>query len=362
MVSAPLFRLDLPLTSSAPPREPRMVEAERAADTAIDRLRQQLAEVEAGKRDRIELPKALLRGADLSGLDLTGADLSGANLAEANLTRTVLFGADLSGAALVDATLDEVELSGANLRGAFLHGARGRQAGLGGASLVGADLGDARLPGVSLVDADLEGADLRCASFEEGRLNGAKLSGADATSACLRGADLSGVAMGGGTFDRCDFRGALILEVIDYEHARFIGADIRDVPPLGAQLWKRFVADQNYLAEFRARGRGAEIWYQLWWLTSDCGRSLSRWAAATTIQLLLFGLAYTQLAVDYGAHATALSPYYFSVVTMTTLGYGDVQPASMGAQLVAMLQVILGYVMLGGLLSILSNKMARRAD
>jgi hypothetical protein len=47
---------------------------------------------------------------------------------------------------------------------------------------------------------------------------------------------------------------------------------------------------------------------------------------------------------------------------MTTLGYGDVIPVSTGAQMIAMLQVLLGYIMLGGLLSIFSNKLARRAE
>ena len=49
-------------------------------------------------------------------------------------------------------------------------------------------------------------------------------------------------------------------------------------------------------------------------------------------------------------------------VTLTTLGYGDVLPKTPTAQVLAMLEVVTGYVMLGGLLSIFSSKMARRAD
>ena len=66
--------------------------------------------------------------------------------------------------------------------------------------------------------------------------------------------------------------------------------------------------------------------------------------------------------VDYGDHETWLSPIYFSVVTVTTLGYGDALPASAMAQLLVMIQVTGGYLMLGGLISILSNKLARRAE
>jgi len=53
---------------------------------------------------------------------------------------------------------------------------------------------------------------------------------------------------------------------------------------------------------------------------------------------------------------------YYSIVTLTTLGYGDVVPASAPAQVLATIQAVLGYVGLGGFLSILANKMARRAD
>ena len=54
---------------------------------------------------------------------------------------------------------------------------------------------------------------------------------------------------------------------------------------------------------------------------------------------------------------------YFSVVTFTTLGFGDVSPnlANRTAQVVVMAQVVIGYIMLGGLVSILANKLARRA-
>ena len=50
--------------------------------------------------------------------------------------------------------------------------------------------------------------------------------------------------------------------------------------------------------------------------------------------------------------------------TLHRLGrrYGDIVPASAAAQGIAMLEVVIGYMMLGGLLSIFSNKIARRAE
>ena len=52
---------------------------------------------------------------------------------------------------------------------------------------------------------------------------------------------------------------------------------------------------------------------------------------------------------------------YFPIVTLTTLGFGDYTPASIPAQIVVMSDVVLGYVMLGGLISIFANKLARRS-
>ena len=66
--------------------------------------------------------------------------------------------------------------------------------------------------------------------------------------------------------------------------------------------------------------------------------------------------------MDLGDNPTWFSSFYYSVVTLTTLGYGDVTPASTAAQIVALIEVVIGYVMLGGLICLLSNKLARRGE
>ncbi|MFB3885421.1 MAG: ion channel [Thermodesulfobacteriota bacterium] len=66
---------------------------------------------------------------------------------------------------------------------------------------------------------------------------------------------------------------------------------------------------------------------------------------------------FTQKGLDW------IDVLYFSVVTFTTLGFGDVTPqiGNHTAEIWVMIQVVIGYVMLGGLISILANKLARRA-
>lgn len=130
----------------------------------------------------------------------------------------------------------------------------------------------------------------------------------------------------------------------------------------GAYLVRRYIADENYLYEFQTSSRFHRFLYLLWWATSDCGRSLLRWGVFGGCATLIFAAIYTQVDIDFGAHQTPFSPIYFSFVTLTTLGYGDAVPASLAAQVVVTFQAVSGYVGLGGLLSILGNKMARRAE
>jgi hypothetical protein len=175
-------------------------------------------------------------------------------------------------------------------------------------------------------------------------------------------ANLAGATVQHADFTEADLRGARITPLSEFATACFVRTDIRDVDFSGAYLVRRQIMDENYLFEFRSQSAYHRAIYRIWWATSDCGRSLLRWSLWTALMTVLFGYAFGFVDVDYGKHPTGLSSYYYSLVTLTTLGYGDVIPASRAAQFVAMVEVVIGYVMLGGLLSIVSNKMARRAE
>jgi len=300
--------------------------------------------------------------ADLAGVDLSRCDLRGADLSRADLRGARFHGADLRGCVLQEARLDDADLTSANLECAQLSGVHAVGTGFGHARLAGANLFHAHLTGSTFAAADLSGADLRTARMASVSLRDAVLTSVDATGTCLQEADLHGARLDRACFDGADLRRASVTGAQGYPTASWIGTDVRDVDFCGAWLMRRHVLDENYLHEFRHQST-LNLWvYRLWWLSSDCGRSATRWAGWTVIIALIFAGVYQLCDVDYGSHETWLSPLYYSVVTLTTLGYGDVLPASAGAQLAAMLQVVIGYVMLGGLMSIFSNKMARRAD
>jgi len=317
---------------------------------------------ETGRAGKLDLRSLSLVDADLSGLDLTGSDLSGADLSRANLVRTTLTRAKLVGTTFFRATLSHADFSGADLSHASLAEAVADHTGFGLACCTGASFVHADLTGATLVQTDLSRADLRMSTLARARLCGAKLHDAALEKADLSGADLSDADVHGAVFDGADLRGSVLRGVHGFHKARWVGIDLRDVDFTGAHHCRRFILDQNYLEEFRCRGPWSEVLYRVWWVTSDCGRSMLRWTLCTLALAFVFAGIYPFVSLDYGEYRTPLSPLYYSIVTLTSLGYGDVVPSSASAQVVVMIEVLAGYFMLGGLLSILSNKIARRAE
>jgi uncharacterized protein YjbI with pentapeptide repeats len=299
---------------------------------------------------------------DLAGADFSGADLSGADLTRANLKSAKFFKTKLQDTTLIGADLSDAELTGANLSGAHLEDVIARNAGMGICSLQNAKLFNANLEGATLSKANLKGADLRCANLKNSRIREADLSESDFTNSVLQSADLSLTNVSGASFNNSDMRDARLRLIKGFQKASWIGVDIRNINFAGAYQLRRFIADQNYLKEFRESDKLSSILYYFWWISSNCGRSMTRWCLWIFILSLFFSGLYMLVGVDFGPYHTWFSPLYFSIVTLTTLGFGDVIPATASAQIVAVLEVITGYLMLGGLLSILSNKMARRAE
>ena len=332
------------------------------ASKAVDAL---IAQMRSGKRLQ---PGDAFRGAtlidrDLSGVNLAGADLSGTDLSRTNLTRANLVGTNLEGAVLFGATLDHAELLKANLRGADLTQASARGTGFGGADLDKANLFNATLTGATFTQANLTGVDARTADLTGARLRECCLHDADCSQSVLCEADLGESDVRGATFEGADLRRSRLSGVREGTAANWIGADILDVDFRGAYLVRRHIVDQNYLHEFRRQSKTTEAVYWVWWATSDCGRSFVRWGLLTAVLAAIFAVLYQFVELDLGGRPDNwMTTIYFSFVTLTTLGYGDIVPTSAVARIVALVEVIAGYMMLGGLLGIFANKMARRAE
>lgn len=314
------------------------------------------------KPDLPVLRGAKLAGEDLSGLELSGLDFSGADFSGANLSGSNLSMSKLCKANLHRANLDRCELIASDLTRANLNECSAVNAGLGGADLTHASLIGAKLHGATLSKSILREADFRAADLEGARMSESDLTGAVFTRANLKRVDLKRSCVYKASLGLADLRGARLMGIKKFYKAHWVGADIRDVDLRGAYTIRRYIEDENYLYEFKTRSRYHAFLYWAWWLTSDCGRSIARWGIWVIVVTVIFALIYTLVGVDFGSHQTPFSPLYFSIVTLTTLGYGDVLPTSTTAQVLTAIEALFGYVGLGGLLSIMANKMARRAD
>lgn len=358
----PVNRLDLPPQQEQGNRNGDHARWREKTNGELTRLETVLSAIRAGKPAPPDLRGIRLIGESLEGADLSGVDLSGAELSSANLSGANLLGAKLVGASLYETDLTNAELLGANLTDANLERCNGQRAGFGGANCTRTRFFESDLAGATFTDAKLEQADLRLAMLDGARLRGANLQGANFEQASLQAADIEYALVEGANFDRADLRKVRLRGLKGCEQASWLGADIFEVDFTGAYLIRRHIMDENYLFEFRNRDRKSAVLYVLWSATSDCGRSVGRWALWTALFAVGFAVLYSQMDIGWGEDPTPIAPLYFSVVTLTSLGYGDITPHTSIGQITVIVEVVVGYVLLGGLISILSTKMARRAD
>jgi hypothetical protein len=261
--------------------------------------------------------------------------------------------------------------------------------------LRGISLNRHSLEGEMLNWADLSGAKLLITDLRGTRLYGAVLNKVQAVEADFRGALLSRADLSGAILVRADIRGA------NLESANLSKADVTDVRfdrrgvyrgiqldgAYGNPRFIRFAKDQEFIEEFRSNRWRFWLLYLPWLIFADCGRSFSRWAAWSILFALFFGFVFgnpesltwlpeslrpvvelssrcdppESLMIDGCREKTWFTPYYFSIVTFTTLGFGDITPLNLAGEIWITIEVILGYIMLGGLISILANKLARRS-
>jgi len=268
------------------------------------------------------LEGAWLEEAHLWGADLREAHLEGAGFPKAHLEKAVLEEAYLERTHFMNAHLEEACLVNAHLEGAIFWATH----------LQGACLGNTRLEGTSFEAAHLEGAEFETAFVD----------GFTQIWNCYvdRETDFSGVA----------------LESIQIDPAT------------------------KQLLEYNIRRDNWEEWYDkhpamkwlvrpFWWV-SDYGLSTGKIVLTFFLLAGIFAWFYFILecchagAVDGLTVKPNMSPWhayplalvrslYFSIVTMTTVGFGDIHanPQSILGHVLIALQVLLGYTILGALIT-----------
>ena len=145
----------------------------------------------------------------------------------------------------------------------------------------------------------------------------------------------------------------------------------------GDAVFRRYAMDQDFIETIEDQKEGHAFWFRFWlgfWkISCNYGQSLFRWGLWSIFFALLFAGVFTfglgQEHFDFARNASGEplldfcfeTMLYYSIVTFTTLGFGDVFPATHAAARWVMAEVIVGYIMLGGLISILATKLARRS-
>ncbi len=96
--------------------------------------------------------------------------------------------------------------------------------------------------------------------------------------------------------------------------------------------------------------------YWIWKMTASYGESLGRWFISCLAALLLFSFLFYLT----GSIAPVTHPFdyfYFSTITFSTLGYGDLHPTSTIGQVLSCLEVGCGFIMFGVLLTLVGTRL-----
>jgi hypothetical protein len=332
--------------------------------------------VEAWNAWRHENPhiEADLTGANLEGLNLSRVNFSHVKLNKANLSLACLDNADLSHAQLKNVNLSHAQLQKshlafANLERAVLLYANLKRSDLRGAYLKHAVLEDANLLQANLSHAHLKNALLASTNMRRAELVDANLKGANLTAANLEGANVSSVV-----YDHHNLWHILKESRIQPKKIWkkrddiILGTSMRCngvyAACYGSPKFRVFLQDQDYIEELIKTGNGKILCF-IWWLVSDCGRSILRWTCCSFLLMILFTFLFLWMGPQHfytpKLSFTFMNIMYYSVVTFTTLG-GDIFPATTPAAIMTTLEVLVGYIMLGGLISIFASKLARRGS
>lgn len=105
------------------------------------------------------------------------------------------------------------------------------------------------------------------------------------------------------------------------------------------------------------------VFYALFELTSKFGTSFYRWGATLAAIIVSFALVYyvidlySAVRIIKDAASFNFNYIYYSVVTFCTLGFGDIIPHTTLQRMVACVEVVTGYTMLGMFLNLIQKRM-----
>jgi len=281
------------------------------------------------------------------------------------------------------ANLEGRHFEGANLRGAHFEGAHCKNAHFNNASCIGAyfdgaDCEKASFYGANCKNAHFKGADCIETHFEGADCRYAHFDGADCGKAHFDNARCNGISFG--AIEKIDknrviHREPCVLTGVTYKGADFVNVDTSNVDWSKNPGMKSYIEHQQFVhyTKLKAKSKFEKFLFKLWGKTSNYGTSIWKWLESCFRIIVIFAVIYNIL--DYsrifpnGAFEISdkiantplwFSHIYFSVVTFSTLGFGDVTPIHWVSMILVMLEVFTGYFMLGGLITFLVKWLGRK--
>jgi hypothetical protein len=379
------------------------------------------ANLQGAKLYFAKLQGANLDSANLREATLCHANFQEASLFMAQLQGADLYCAKFQKAYCVAAYLQGAKLKSANFQGANFAGADFKEAKFDSANLQGASLYNARLQGTDLHNANFRDADLSRIKYTTSvRLPDAlknlliKLLGWRKFDDHLY--DLAAIF----NLIFIPIAYCCILAVVPCQWMKIFlpflpvvvplillnslyqnlltdsekAEILKDLPPSRKQrfmerliaptLWRgamvesigscdplvlKYIKDQSWLEaklEESKKSWWSRLWMFLWGISSGYGSNIWLWMFWSLFIALSYGATYwlagdnlVKIVVNLPGDPGWFKYFYFSIVTFTTLGFGDVLPVSGLGEFIVATEVIAGYMMLGGLISIFTNKLAR---
>ena len=299
------------------------------------------------------LESANLQNATLNKAYLREANLKGARMERANLEKANLIGANLQGVRIRDSNMQKVRLEDADLQGANMRHADLRWSNLKRAKLTKADLKDANLREAYLKNADMGGAYLKRTNFEYAFLGGVNFQNAILNQGNLKYSEFN---------EKSNLRGVDLYNCkLDYStlknaHNKLDKVIIQERKNKYSEAMDVYLDLKNY---FRTEGRydiSGEYFYRekimerklyynsnkfsdkVKWFISllysalcGYGEKPYRVILSSLVIIFIFGTIFwasNGITTNMDYNIKWYDNYYFSVVTFTTLGFGDIHPCS----------------------------------
>ena len=294
------------------------------------------------------------------------ANFQNVNFHKAYLKNTMFGGANLEKAYFGGANLENAYLKGANLKGAYLRGAI---------------LKNSRLDSTCLENAEMLGADLQNAKLWNSNLTGAKLQNSN-----LRNAEFNEKTV---LFDVNLYQSKIDNSTLKFAYANLDKIVLQEKNNDYSKAKEVYRNLKNYFKQEGLYDVSGVYYYRERLMETECNRKEKKYSQWIFDILLKFITGYGERPLNIllwwtgiisgcafiyyffngiyngiSCNITSYSPnfleaLYFSIVTFTTLGFGDLAPKSGFFQLFASFEALLGAIFMALFIFVFVRKMIR---